>query len=332
MGLLSSIKRPLDAIASTVKPPAPAATPETAAVMPPSFAGDGLKGKVPNGVNAPAGGLPQGDYSIMPIPDMLPGVSDKFRGTTLTPSPFSPKTGAVTGDQTVEGRMTGLLAKDNPYMQQAETRGLQGANSRGLLNSSMAVGAVEAERIAAAMPIAQQDASAFRQQALVNQEAENNAGQFNASEKNRAAELAFTEEQTNYRAKLEEQLRRDVAEIENGVKNKESFLTFANENNQQFMLQVSEIMRNPDIGPDAKNTMITTLQELYKANFDLAASVADYDVSWVPIDVNVEKGVEEGIAARRNKSAKDSGFGFNLGDFPMVDLGYQGYVNDTQGA
>src|SRR5690606_16056061 len=56
-------------------------------------------------------------------------------------------------------RLTGLLGKDNPYMQQAATVGRQAANRRGLLNSTMGVQAVESARISAALPIASQEAS-----------------------------------------------------------------------------------------------------------------------------------------------------------------------------
>lgn len=72
---------------------------------------------------------------------------------------YNPETQTYTpGDSSVSRRMTGLLQKDNPYMQQAATRGAQEANRRGLLNSSIAVGAVESARIDAALPIASQEA------------------------------------------------------------------------------------------------------------------------------------------------------------------------------
>lgn len=72
----------------------------------------------------------------------------------------------ISGDALVENRITGLLDKDNAYMRQADTRGNQQAQRRGLLSSSLAVGAVENERIAAALPIAQQDASLYGQRDL----------------------------------------------------------------------------------------------------------------------------------------------------------------------
>lgn len=77
---------------------------------------------------------------------------------------------------TVQGQLTGMLAKDSPLFQRAETRSLQQMNDRGLTNSSMAVGAGQAAVIDAATPIAQQDANTFA-----------SAGQFNANAKNTAA-------------------------------------------------------------------------------------------------------------------------------------------------
>ena len=65
----------------------------------------------------------------------------------------------MTQDQTVEGRLDGLLSKDSPLMQRAATQGMQFANQRGLLNSTMASGAAQGAMIDRAMPIAQQDAS-----------------------------------------------------------------------------------------------------------------------------------------------------------------------------
>ncbi|MDO8534626.1 MAG: hypothetical protein Q7S17_07795 [Xanthobacteraceae bacterium] len=62
-------------------------------------------------------------------------------------------------DSSVSTRLTGLLNQDSPLMQQAKTTGLQQANKRGLLNSSMAIGAAQAESLRAALPIASQDAS-----------------------------------------------------------------------------------------------------------------------------------------------------------------------------
>jgi len=60
---------------------------------------------------------------------------------------------------TVEDRLNNLLRQDNPYIQMARNAGLQHANARGLLNSSVAAGASQKAAIESAVPIASQDAS-----------------------------------------------------------------------------------------------------------------------------------------------------------------------------
>lgn len=86
---------------------------------------------------------------------------------------------------TVEGRASKLIADDSPFIQSARARATGVANSRGLINSSMAVGAGEAAAYDAALPIASQDAAAYNQQGQLNQQAENTARGFTADSGNR---------------------------------------------------------------------------------------------------------------------------------------------------
>lgn len=66
-------------------------------------------------------------------------------------------------DDTVSTRLTGLLASDSKYIATARAAGMRTANKRGLLNTSIAAGAAENSAIAAAAPIASQDASQIAQ-------------------------------------------------------------------------------------------------------------------------------------------------------------------------
>lgn len=58
----------------------------------------------------------------------------------------------------VSSRIAKIASGGSPLMKQAANQGLQVANRRGLANSSMAVGASQAEVIRAAAPIASQEA------------------------------------------------------------------------------------------------------------------------------------------------------------------------------
>ena len=72
--------------------------------------------------------------------------------------------------ETVSGQMRGLLGSENPYIKEARQRGVEMANKRGLLNSSIAASAAEREAIKAALPMAQQDAGTYFQQGRANQD------------------------------------------------------------------------------------------------------------------------------------------------------------------
>jgi len=66
-------------------------------------------------------------------------------------------------DATVSTRVTGLMSKNSPFMQQAKTQATKASNRRGLMNSSMAVTAGLDSGYRAAVPIASQDASQAHQ-------------------------------------------------------------------------------------------------------------------------------------------------------------------------
>lgn len=79
----------------------------------------------------------------------------------------------VQPDQTVEHRLNELTADGSRYIQQAKTDAVRNANSRGLINSTMAAGAGTEAAIRAALPIAQQDATTYKDQANLNQNTTN---------------------------------------------------------------------------------------------------------------------------------------------------------------
>lgn len=112
--------------------------------------------------------------------------------------------------QTVQGQLAGILASGNPLLVQAQTRAAQSANKRGLLNSSMAVGAGESALYDAAMPIAQSDADVYNKQEftnadlaqqteLANAQSQTQTSQFNAGEANTTGRFNAGEANTTSR-------------------------------------------------------------------------------------------------------------------------------------
>ena len=151
----------------------------------------------------------------------------------------------VRPEDTVKQQLSSLLAGDSTYIDQARARALQTANSRGLLNTSLAAGAGAEAAISQGLPIAQQDAATFFKQGLTNQEATN---QFSLAAQERAARSQ------------EAELGRQFQARENALSRSESRQQFdatMKMNNDRFMQQFG----------------------LDKAKFDLDSSVALQNLS-----------------------------------------------------
>lgn len=86
-------------------------------------------------------------------------------------------------------QLDAITNSNSPYIQQAEQQGLLSAASRGLENSSIGAGAAESSAVAAAAPLAEQNASEASQGQLQNSQLNTQANEFNASEANANAQL-----------------------------------------------------------------------------------------------------------------------------------------------
>jgi len=101
----------------------------------------------------------------------------------------------VINNQTVQGQIGGIIASNSPLLQQARANSLAQMNSRGLVNSSMALGEGEKAVFSAALPIATQDAATYANAAQLNANAANQLAQFNSGQVNQG--LGFTANAAN---------------------------------------------------------------------------------------------------------------------------------------
>lgn len=106
---------------------------------------------------------------------------------TATATGYDPSAFTVDRKQTVAGQLEDLIDKDSSYIQQAERRAAQQVNDRGLLNSSIGVGAGRVAAIESALPIATTDAGTFNQAHTNTINAQNAAKHFTAGAKNTAS-------------------------------------------------------------------------------------------------------------------------------------------------
>jgi hypothetical protein len=131
----------------------------------------------PAGTSSPA--TPNTDASLTNVPADAPGITAAQRTVDQT-------------NGTVAGQVNKIISEDSPLLQQARTQTAQTANSRGLINTSMANQAGEQAVLNAALPIAQADAAAYNHAGDVNVAAQNDT-QMQAMKGAQAQNLADTE-------------------------------------------------------------------------------------------------------------------------------------------
>lgn len=102
---------------------------------------------------------------------------------------FKPVTLEVDPSQTTSGILNRLLSQDSEYLKQARRYANDEMAGRGLLNSSMAIGAAHDAAIARGGEIANADAQIYANQRLANQETINTVGMSNADRQYRASEF-----------------------------------------------------------------------------------------------------------------------------------------------
>lgn len=120
----------------------------------------------------------------------------------------------VQNDELVSNQLNGLLAGNSPYMQQARQAGLNQANNRGLLNSSIAAGNSQAAAISAGMPIAQADAAAYQGAAGQNMDALNAILKTNLDNSTSRANASSAAGASRYGAELSLRNAREGREFE----------------------------------------------------------------------------------------------------------------------
>lgn len=121
-------------------------------------------------------------------PPVTPGAQEQ-------PKPIAATTREVGNNELVENRLNNLISGNSEYIKLAEAKAKEQAAGRGLLNSSLAAGAGRGAAISAALPIAQQDASTYANQALTNQQATN---QFNLQDKQYEQQKALSSQAFGY--------------------------------------------------------------------------------------------------------------------------------------
>lgn len=242
----------------------------------------------------------------------------------------------ITPEETVSGQLNTLLAEDSVYLQSARNYALEEANQRGLLNSSIAVGAGERAAIDAAAPIAAQDASTYAASGLSAQNANQQLTQtgyegainlYNSSALS-AQEAGQALTQTGYESSLESGLSAQAAEQEYELQttlkqmdidmdlttlaqsDREAFTAAITPIMQQVQAEISNIERTADsvMDSEAKLTAIAEQQAFLKSSIAPIAAIYGYEITWSDSELLTEReqSVEQEQAATAEAAAAAS--------------------------
>lgn len=178
-------------------------------------------------------------------------------------------------DASVEAALTRLLSQDSDLMKQARTAGLQQAAQRGVLNSSIGIGAAQNEAIRAALPLAEQQAA---QAAASNTQRYDLAGQMDRLRAQAGFEQIARAEGYQYQTALntqgytfqaqqqanQNQFTKDMAKVQQGYAVDMAGLQYTLQSKLQSQANTEQIQR---MGVDFANQM--------KLQQDQAAHVLD---------------------------------------------------------
>ncbi len=203
--------------------------------------------------------------------------------------------------QTVSGQLKSILSQGNPYIERAQSGAMDYANSRGLVNSTMAAQAGQAAAIDAALPIANADAGIYNTAELANVGEKNKASQFGAGAANTASltnagavsDIGKLQEQgTQQRESLAQSGQQDVAlqtlkgtqakslaDTEAQYKTLIQSSATAGELFKSTQATMTSILNNPDSSPEAKQSAVAALTQILQGGLSVAGAIADLDLS-----------------------------------------------------
>lgn len=181
--------------------------------------------------------------------------------------------------ETVSGQLDTLLSKDSPYMQQARAGAMQTANSRGLLNSSMAAGAGEDAAIKSALPIAAADANTYSSVSGANQNATNVALSQGADAASKAATTNAGNANTIGLQALKGEQATTLADIEANYKTLIQSSDAAGKMFQTTSSAIAAIQADPNTSAEQKQAAVTQLTKMLHNGLTVTGAIGNIDLA-----------------------------------------------------
>jgi hypothetical protein len=193
--------------------------------------------------------------------------------------------------ETVTERVNAILSSGGPLMERAKTDGLRAANARGLLNSSMAVGAAQDAVYKVAVPMASQEASeSFQanQGALDRgQQSQMTDWQLSAQERMTADELFSREKLSGNEIASRERVsaaeltsREKLSANELAAQRQANTAQFATNMQDMYSKDFYSIMQNENLSAADRDKFVTSITTRRDKNMNLVEQIMNVDLTW----------------------------------------------------
>lgn len=208
-----------------------------------------------------------------------PATPPATQGGALPANTYDPTQQTVAPNQTVAGQVNDLIKADNPLMQTARTQASESANSKGLLNSSMAVQSGEQAVLNSALPIAGADASTYNRVASENAAAQNTSRQFNAGSQNQFNLSAQQAGQEQALQKMRGDQAVNVANIEANYKTLMQTNASAASVFNEYQKTVSTLLDDPNTTAEQKQAAVDKQTSILQATLAVMGGIANLDLA-----------------------------------------------------
>jgi hypothetical protein len=152
-------------------------------------------------------------------------------------------------------------------------------NSRGLINSSMAAGASDAAAYAAALPVAQSDATVYNNVADKNTAYQNEALKYDTAAQNEAGKANLSAWIDAAKANMDSATKVQIGAIESDYKIMAQTSATTSEMYKQMVANISNIAVNATLSATAKQSAVDNQISLFKSGMAITGKISDLNLS-----------------------------------------------------
>lgn len=183
-------------------------------------------------------------------------------------------------DDSVVNALSRITSRDSPLMRQAETSGLQSANRRGLLNSTMAVKAASDAAYAAAVPIASQEGAQASSENLANLDAQTRIAlqgmTIDAADRQQQNEIGYQTSMKELDRSLQEKLAKWNLNSSQQATAAQSVLA----SQELYNNRINNIMANTNLSAEDRTAYLASAKNFFDIQMDLIQQMFDVSLNW----------------------------------------------------